>query len=71
MVIEILRSTSNNVQPKLTRIQETDQGRESQKKTEGWSIEWCGLCAYQHTIFLNESQFYIVEDNKAVIKNDN
>ena len=21
------------------------------KKTEGWSIEWCGLCAHQHTFF--------------------
>ena len=28
-----------------------NQFPESQKKTEGWSIEWCGSCALQHTFF--------------------
>ena len=29
-----------------------NQGAESQKKTEGWSIEWCGSCAHRHTDLL-------------------
>ena len=28
-----------------------NSSRQDQERTKGWSIEWCGLCAHQHTFF--------------------
>ena len=43
-------------------------GPESQKKTAGWWIEWCGSCAHQHTFFPRWVSVVHFEDNEAVIK---
>ena len=75
-VIEVLRSTNNNVQPKHTSIQEIGATLHFKTKTQKVKrrqkddqLSDCGSCAHQHThSSLGESQLNIFEDNEAVIK---
>ena len=75
-VIEILRSTNNNVQPKHTSHQEIGADLDSKTKTEHVKrkqrIEQLNEVDYvlhQHTLSSQgESQLCIFEDNEAVIK---
>ena len=74
-VIQVLRSTNNNVQPKHTSIQETGAVRHS--KTKGQKVKRRQkvdqlsdvdyVLTKTHSSH-NESQLCIFEDNEAVIK---
>ena len=75
IVIEVLRSTKNNVQPKHTSIQETgsalDSKTKAQKVKRRQKVDQLSDvdCVHTHThSSQNESQLYIFEDNEAVIK---
>ena len=75
MVIEVLRSTNNTVQPKDTSIQETDATLYSKAKTlnvkRRQTVEQLSDVDYVPTnthFSQGESQLYIFEDNEAVIK---
>ena len=75
IVIEVPRSTNNNVQPKHTSIQETDATLHSKAKTQkvkkrqmvGHLSKVDYVPTKTHSSH-NESQLYIFEDNEAVIK---
>ena len=74
IVIEVLRSTNNNVQPKHTSIQETDAlyfktktQRVKRRQKIDQLIEVDYVPTNTHTS-QNESPLYIFEDNEAVIK---
>ena len=71
MVIEVLRSTNNTVQPKHTSIQETEATLYSEAKT--LNVKRKQLSNVDHVptnthSSQGESQLYIFEDNEAVIK---
>ena len=74
-VIEVLRSTNNNVQPKHTSHQETEAVLDSKTKTQHvkrrQKVEQLSEDDYVLTSThssQDESQLYIFEDNEAVIK---
>ena len=75
MVIEVLRSTNNTVQPKQNSIQETGATLHSKTKTQNvkrrQTVEQLNDVEYVRTNTLssqNESQLYTFEDNEAVIE---
>ena len=75
IVIEVLRSTNNNVQPKRASMQETDATLHSKAKTQKvkrrQKVDQLSDVDYLPTnthSSHNESQLYILEDNEAVIK---
>ena len=74
VVIDVLRSTNNNVQPKHTSIQETDATLHFKAKTQKVKrrqkvdqLSDVDEPTNTHSSH-NESQLYIFEDNEAVIK---
>ena len=75
MVLEVLRSTNNTVQPNHNSIQETGATLHSKTKTENvkrrQKVEQLNDVDYVHQNTHSsegESQLYIFEDNEAVIK---
>ena len=74
-MIEVLRSTNNNDQPKHTSMQETDAALHSKAKTQkfkrGQKVDQSSDVDFVPTnthSSHNESQLYIFEDDEAVIK---
>ena len=75
IMIEVLRSTNNNVQPKHTSIQETDatlhSKTEARKVARRQKVDQLSDAGYVPTnthSSHSESQLYIFEDSEAVIK---
>ena len=75
IVIEVLRSTNNNVQPKNTSIQETGATLHSKTKAQKvkrkQKVDQLSAVDYVPTITHSSqggSQLYIFEENEAVIK---
>ena len=75
IVIEVLRATRKNVQPKHASLQETDAALHSKAKTQKvksrQKFDQLSYVNYGHTnthSSHNESELYIFEVNEAVIK---
>ena len=75
IVIEVLRSTKDNVQPKHASHQETGAVLDSTTKTPTYKrrqkvdqLSNVDSRIHKHTLFTSESQLYLCGDNEAVIK---